>query len=126
MLQSPNHRKLLDLCSRVIRNPERVVQVSRLSIGRGFQLEPHSHASILQLDVGVGCGGAWILNGRRIVPQAVSAIVFYPRQKHGYELTAKRVDAEVYSFKLQVAPGWPALRTRIFPSFCAKLPGEEP
>lgn len=97
-----------------------------MRIGAGFTLPLHSHATLLQCDLALGCGGAWLLNGRRIVPQNASAIVFYPHQRHGYELTAKRPGAEIYSFKLRVATSWPAIRARIFPSYFANVTGEEP
>lgn len=119
-------RELLDLCARIFRDPAALIEVTRMRMAPGFRLPQHSHADLLQCDVAVGCGGAWIANGRRVVPQAVSAIVFYPHQRHGYELTAKRADAEIYSFKLRVSARWPAVQKRIFPSYFANVTGEEP
>jgi AraC-like DNA-binding protein len=119
-------RDLRDLCARIFRNPGMLLQVTRLRVGDGFRLTPHAHNSILQFDVAVGCSGGWIVNGRKVAAQAVSAIVFYPRQQHGYELTAKRPDAEIYGFKLRVAAHWPIVRKRLFPTFVANVSGEEP
>ena len=119
-------RDLRELCARIFRDPGMLLQVTRMRIGAGFRLPPHAHSSILQFDIAVECGGGWIVNGRKVVPQAVSAIVFYPRQQHGYELTAKKPDAEIYGFKLRVAPHWPIVRQRLFPPFVANVAGEEP
>ena len=117
---------LLDLCARIMRDPSRLIQVTRLRIGAGFQLAPHAHNSLLQCDLAVNCGGLWIVNGRKCVPQSVSAIAFYPRQQHGYELSARRPDAEIYGFKLRIEAGWPAIRLRAFAAFAAHVAGEEP
>ena len=97
-----------------------------MRVGSGFRLPEHSHSSIMQFDLACGCAGCWIVKGRRVTPQRVTAAVFYPRVPHGYEITAARPDAELYSFKLPVAPSWPAVRARSFPALVPNVAGEEP
>jgi AraC-like DNA-binding protein len=115
---------LRDLCARIFRNRIQIA-VTRMRVGAGFSLAEHSHSRIAQFDVACGCSGYWIVNGRRIVPQRVTAVVFYPRVRHGYQITAARPDAEIYSFKLRVSSAWPAFCPRYFSPLVPNIVGEE-
>ncbi|MCW8130552.1 MAG: helix-turn-helix transcriptional regulator [Planctomycetota bacterium] len=119
-------RALLDLCARVFQNPARLVQATHMPLDGAFALEPHAHRDLLQMDVAAGCAGYWHRAGGRLVPRAATAAVFYPGVEHGYAMRAAHPGAAIYSFKLRVERGWPALKLRLFPACVHELTGAEP
>ena len=123
---SARERALRQLCAEVFRDPRRVVQATNLAIANGFTLETHRHHDLLQMDLAVGCGGAWTCNARSLPVRGATTAVFYPGQEHSYALASRRPGAAVLSFKLRVNRRWEALGARIFPAYVPELAGEEP
>jgi AraC-like DNA-binding protein len=120
-------RALLDLCAHVVRQPERLSEVGRVPVAPGgkIAIARHRHPNMMQMDLALGCAGSWTIAGKTVAPHAVTALVFYPNVEHGYAITARRPDAEIYNFKLRVSPQWPALKTKVFAPQVLSFTGEE-
>jgi hypothetical protein len=82
-----NQQKAInDLCARMFREPERLVSVFAARLHAPLCLPVHQHRDLLQLDLAVGCSGNWPGSKAAVTPSGVTAVVFYTRAPHGYEL----------------------------------------
>jgi len=120
-----SNRALAQLCAQVFLGRATLVSATRLRLPQGFVLPPHTHRAILQVDLALHTGGHWWLAGKKAVPQAAGAAIFYPGREHGYHMPAPAPQGEILSFKLVVQRGWPALKERIFPELIPNLAGAE-
>lgn len=132
---SQTERARRALCSRLFAEPGRLVQTLTHAIDEPFHIAPHAHAGVLQLDLLVQCAGeAWV-DDRVLTPlSALTALVAYPGQRHGYHLepgppeaprTPGRGTTRVYHLKLAVDPDWPVVRERALSESVTALPPTE-
>jgi AraC-like DNA-binding protein len=121
-----NDTALADLCARLFREPQRIVEAHRIKVQPRIALANHAHADILQLDLAIGCTGHWTTERSAIELDGATAAVFYPQFLHGYALNARRHDAELFSIKLRVSKSWAAIRGSIFPVSQRGIAGAQP
>lgn len=121
-----HYSALQDLCSRLFKEPERLIAVSCVPVSPALSIGVHKHTDLLQIDFSHGCTGKYIVNGRDVVLKGNTAAAFYPYVLHGYAFKAGRPGAEVTSIKLRIARNWPALRQKIFAPIVRGVTGEEP
>ncbi|HYF52392.1 MAG TPA: helix-turn-helix transcriptional regulator [Planctomycetota bacterium] len=116
------NKAVRDLCARIFREPQRLQGVFARRLDAPLYLPLHQHASIVQLDLISGCSGGWLGGSRPAI--GTSAAVFYPRVKHGYDLVPRQRGACLFSIKLRVESGWPAVRHRLFAAYVPGISGE--
>lgn len=110
-----------DLCSRLFADPARLAQTLTHVIARPFSISAHQHRGLLQFDLLDGCTGRAYSDGRWTAISGVTAMVSYPGQVHGYELSPGEPPSRVYHFKLQVQRPWPVVRHRPLPMLATGL-----
>jgi AraC-like DNA-binding protein len=72
-------------------------------LGGPFQIEPHHHDQVLQLDLVRACSGKVLVHGRWLRFEGSLLLVAYPRETHGYTLTPMDESSGVFHFKLPLA-----------------------
>lgn len=115
-----------DLCARLFQDPRRLVQIALQPVGKELLIPEHQHSNWLQFDLAIGCRGQWLVEDRPVSPRGVTAMVFYPLQKHGYRMKVRGPGGGIYSFKIRVNRHWRSLRHRVFPPVTFNVTGEQP
>lgn len=112
-----------ELCVRLWREPERLLNVRSHAVHERFEIAPHRHRQTLQLDMIDGCSGTAQSDGRATRLAGLTLMVSYPGQEHGYQLRERDAPSRVWHAKLRVSPRWPAVCQRIWPCVLTGLSG---
>jgi AraC-like DNA-binding protein len=111
----PDDAALRETCAAVFADPSRLFHTLTHRVQHPFRIEPHVHADLLQLDLLVGCGGRAWSEGRWLGLEKITALVSYPNEPHGYELTAGEPPSRVYHLKLRLAASSQLIKRRTLP-----------
>ena len=116
------------LCADVFGAPDRIVRAHWFPIREVRQLcVPHAHNDILQLDLAIGCRGAWRVDQAARPIHGITLTVFYPHQHHGYaEIGAARRGSMVMSIKVKIDPAAPIARMRALATHVTDLTIAQP
>lgn len=112
---------ICDLCSRLFAQPHRLAQTLTHQVERPFPIALHAHATLLQFDLIVGCGGRALVGGRSVALHGTTAMVSYPGDPHGYELLPGGAPSRVYHVKIEARSDWPIVRERALPTVVTGL-----
>ncbi|MEM9082757.1 MAG: AraC family transcriptional regulator [Planctomycetota bacterium] len=77
-----------------------VIEVIRHPILDAVEIQPHAHPDLLQLTLLRSCGGRVFGAEHWVGVSGRSALVAYPKERHGYEIRPIAPDAEVIVIKL--------------------------
>lgn len=126
-MESPAHDNGVgDLCAELFRSPERLIKAHTILVGSSNRFAAHSHTDLLQIDLALGCGGGWLVNGVEVPISGPTIALFYPYEVHEYNLVAKQPKARFLSVKLQVDAAWPAIRTQVLGQYATEIQPVEP
>jgi len=90
------------LCAAVFDDPGRIVDALSHTITSRFEIEPHHHADLLQLDVIHQCEGEALVDGRAMPIAGTTLMASAPGVMHGYTLRPVGGDAAVWLVKVRV------------------------
>lgn len=89
-------------CAKIFDDPGRVTDALSHPITGRFEIAPHHHADLVQLDVMRGCAGEATLDGSVIPIRGTTLMASLPGQQHGYTLRPVDEHAAVWLVKLRV------------------------
>lgn len=112
---------ILGAVAALCREPGRLTDAFAHTPPPRFSIEPHRHAGLLQLDLIEGCEGRCFIGGRWRPIAGLTALVSYPGDEHGYDLSPLPTDARVYHLKCRVTPRWPLIKERALRSYAPRL-----
>jgi AraC-like DNA-binding protein len=115
------HDAVRDLCSRLFADPARLTQTLSHTVEKPFRIQPHEHADLLQLDLLAGCHGRAWSDGSWHRITGTTAMVAYPGQSHGYELTPGEPPSRVYHLRVLAEPTCPVVEARPYAPLLTNL-----
>lgn len=110
-------RCLREISIKIFENPDLIVQAVCHRNIPSFSVSRHAHRNLLQLDYAVGYAGEFSIGTKRYPLKNITAMAFYPNQRHDFTLKPMRAEAEVYSIKLRVSSNSRLVTNRIVPQF---------
>lgn len=113
------------LCAAVFSDPTRVASTLSHELTGRFEVQPHRHTDLIQLDLIVGCGGEVIVGQRQITISGTTLMIAYPGQRHGYTLMPAHPPSEVWLVKLKTPRGWYESGDRPLPEVLTGLGPQE-
>lgn len=93
------------LCAMIFDDPSRIVDALSHRITGRFEIEPHHHADLLQLDVIHQCRGEATVDDKVTPLSETTFLLASPGQHHGYKLSPAAENAAVWLIKLRVGRG---------------------
>lgn len=93
------------LCAMIFDDPARIADALSHRITGRFEIEPHHHADLLQLDVIHQCRGEATVDDKTTPLSETTLILASPGQHHGYTLGPAGEHAAVWLIKLRVGCG---------------------
>ncbi|MEM7624223.1 MAG: AraC family transcriptional regulator [Planctomycetota bacterium] len=90
------------LCAMVFDDPARIADALSHRITGRFEIEPHHHADLLQLDVIHRCRGEATVDDKTTSLSETTFLLASPGQRHGYTLSPEGEGAAVWLIKLRV------------------------
>ncbi len=122
ILETPRQRAIRGVCAAVFADPSRLRATLTHRITERFDIAPHRHDDVLQLDLLVDCGGRAKVDDAWHELSGVTTLLAPPGGEHGYRLEpAGGGAARVYHVRVAVEGvavggaegGWPAVLPRI-------------
>ena len=114
------------LCAAVLDDPARIVDVSWHTVRGRFEIAPHHHHDVLQLDLIQQCEGSATVDDREVPITGSTLMASAAGRLHGYSLRPASGDAAVWLIKLRnpSPPRGPDDRQRedMFPPVLTGLP----
>gem|GEM_PF-1250544 len=90
------------LCAKIFQDPACVVDALTHPVRGRFEVAPHRHSDLLQLDVIEGCRGEAVIGERRHVISETTVMAVPPGLLHGYELALETERAAVWVVKIRL------------------------
>ncbi|MEO1235926.1 MAG: AraC family transcriptional regulator [Planctomycetota bacterium] len=92
-------------CAAIFEDPDRIADARYHRPADRFEIAPHRHSDLMQLDVICGCGGHTIRGDRRVPLHGTTLMATPPNERHGYTLipeTPDHNDTTVWLVKLRL------------------------
>ncbi len=88
----------------VLADPGRIVDASWHTVRGRFEIAPHHHHDVMQLDLIQQCEGSATIGDRETTLHGSTLMVTPPGERHGYSLRPAGDDAAVWLVKLRFQP----------------------